>query len=203
MRFLQIAVVAGISAVLSGALCVLGSIAGLHLPHWNLHLPSASAASVSQATEARIYFAPDQNLEQIDLGMIRSAAHSIDAAMYAFTDREIAEALVNAAQRGVQIRLYRDHDQYREEELRNSGVSELLSRQPNIHVRVKNSRELMHQKVMLVDGRYLREGSANWSISAARYQDNEIRVSVEPDQLNLFERNFRGMWDRAGNKIIQ
>src|SRR6478736_1737224 len=54
------------------------------------------------------YFSPADNLERADLDQLNGAKKSIDIAMYAFTDRYIAEALMKLAQRGVIIRIYRD-----------------------------------------------------------------------------------------------
>jgi phosphatidylserine/phosphatidylglycerophosphate/cardiolipin synthase-like enzyme len=44
--------------------------------------------------------------------LIRQARSSITVAMYTFTDRNLAYALVEAARRGINIRIYRDHDQF-------------------------------------------------------------------------------------------
>jgi cardiolipin hydrolase len=79
----------------------------------------------------------------------------------------------------------------------------LLSKQPNIQVKVKASRELMHEKAFAVDNRILRDGSANWSLSAARYQDNEITITDDPLEVHAFERKFAAMWSRSDNEVIQ
>jgi phosphatidylserine/phosphatidylglycerophosphate/cardiolipin synthase-like enzyme len=73
----------------------------------------------------------------------------------------------------------------------------------NIRMKVKVSHELMHDKAFSVDNRILRHGSANWSRSAARYQDNEITVTDDPREVNAFERKFASMWSRSHNEIIQ
>jgi len=58
-----------------------------------------------------------------------------------------------------------------------------------------------------VQGRKAHEGlqysSANWSVSAARYQDNEITVTDDPLEVNAFERKFAAMWCRNDNEIMQ
>ncbi|MGI4831357.1 MAG: phospholipase D-like domain-containing protein [Janthinobacterium lividum] len=43
-----------------------------------------------------------------------------------------------------------------------------------IEVRVKGARDLMHLKSYAVDGRLLRSGSANWSPTGLKRQDNDV-----------------------------
>jgi phosphatidylserine/phosphatidylglycerophosphate/cardiolipin synthase-like enzyme len=124
-----------------------------------------------------IYFAPQQDLSIVDRQIVRSAKRSLEIAMYSFTDRRIAEELVDACNRGVVVELYRDRSQYEEETARGSAVSAILHRCSDVHIRVKGSKELMHEKTYVADGLVLREGSANWSVSAARYQDNQVSIT--------------------------
>jgi hypothetical protein len=67
---------------------------------------------------------------------------------------------------------------------------------------VKQSDELMHEKAMLCD-EVLRSGSGNWSVSAARYQDNEIAVTTDAAEVAAFAREFRVMWERPDNMRVR
>lgn len=170
------------------------------------HIFSSSRVADAQVTasqDASIYFAPQQDVALVDIGLIRHSRKSIQVAMYAFTDRRIAEALVDACRQGVGISIYRDHGQYEQEERDNSRVHQILKQCQGIHVRVKGSRDLMHEKVALFDGATLRDGSGSWSISAARYQDNEISVTQRQEELDAFQRDFAGMWQRSDNIVVQ
>ena len=155
------------------------------------------------AYRTEIHFAPEENLENVDIPLIKAATSTVDVAMYTFTDRALAEALVTDARRGVHVRIYRDRGQFQSEQRRGGQVFRVLSKQPNIQVKVKASRELMHEKAFAVDNRILRGGSANWSLSAARYQDNEITVTGDPLEVNAFERKFAAMWSRNDNEVMQ
>jgi phosphatidylserine/phosphatidylglycerophosphate/cardiolipin synthase-like enzyme len=149
-----------------------------------------------------IYFAPETNLEDVDIALIEHARQSIDVAMYTFTDRRIAEVLRHAAERGVHVRVYRDREQYEEELRKRSTVPSILAGLPNLEVKVKRSNDLMHEKSMLADAT-LRSGSANWSVSAARYQDNEVSVTTDHAMVAAFSREFRAMWDRPDNSVAR
>jgi len=164
-----------------------------------LHLPDVHAAGESE----QIYFAPTTNLEEVDISLIDRAQQRIQVAMYAFTDRAIAQALARAASRGVEVSIYRDRAQFEEEQGRHGQVLAMLSHRPNVHIRVKGGNALMHQKAMLVDREVLRDGSGNWSVSAARYQDNQVSVTHSPQQIEAFERDFTAMWSRPDNLLEQ
>ncbi len=164
-----------------------------------LRLPNVHAAGDSE----QIYFSPATDLEKVDVSLIDHAQQRIQVAMYAFTDRAIALALARAAARGVEVSIYRDRAQFEEEQGRRVQVLALLARRANVHIRVKGSEDLMHQKAMLVDGTTLRDGSGNWSVSAARYQDNQVSVTQSPQQIEAFERDFAVMWSRPDNLLEQ
>ena len=123
-----------------------------------------------------------------------------DVYLHGSPDRE---ALRRAAKRGVLVRVYRDREQYERELRRDSTVPTLLAGEPHIHVKVKNGRELMHEKAMLCDDSVLRSGSGNWSVSAARYQDNEVSVTTDPSSVSAFSRDFREMWERSDNMQVR
>ena len=66
-----------------------------------------------------------------------------------------------------------------------AGVNEnmlALVYQPNVSARIKAEQDdLMHMKAYAVDGRWLRTGSANFSWSGERRQDNDIVVIDSPE----------------------
>jgi phosphatidylserine/phosphatidylglycerophosphate/cardiolipin synthase-like enzyme len=153
------------------------------------------------------HYSPAENLEQLDIERIGQAQHSIDVAMYAFTDKYIAESLAGAASRGVKIRIYRDQQQYQDEQ-RNSdkhdsqSSSAMLSGQRNVEIRVKSKHELMHLKAYLIDGSLLRDGSANWSPSGLKRQDNNAHFTTDKGQIRVFQQAFEDMWSR-NNLVLQ
>jgi phosphatidylserine/phosphatidylglycerophosphate/cardiolipin synthase-like enzyme len=185
-----------------GAIALPASVVLLLLGHRGAHRPISVQPRASEAASSPNYFSPSTNLEEVDLSLIGQAEHSIDVAMYTFTDRRIAMALRRAAERGVTVRIYRDHEQYEEELRRGSTVPSILAGEPHIEVKIKQSSELMHEKAMLCDD-VLRSGSGNWSVSAARYQDNEITVTTGAAEVAAFAREFRAMWERPDNRQVR
>ena len=174
-------------------------------PHGNAPLLQRTQKTGEVVEENHL--SPEENLEQVDLAQLDGARRSLDIAMYAFTDRYLAESILRAAHRGVRVRIYRDHSEYESEE-RNSGrnanqsTSEMFRGERNIQVRVKRSRELMHLKAYCVDGEMLRDGSANWSPSGLKRQDNNARFTTDTRQVQAFENTFEGLWERD-NEVLQ
>ncbi len=156
------------------------------------------------------HFSPGENLEGLDVDRLQGAQRSLDIAMYAFTDKYLAETLAGVAKRGVRIRLYRDRSQYLQEQenaarYRDVSTTDMLRGQANIQIRVKASgrRDLMHLKSYLVDGTILRDGSANWSPAGLKRQDNNAHFTNDPAQVRAFQQAFEAMWEAEGNQIVQ
>ncbi len=161
-------------------------------------------AGQPETAGARDYFSPDDNLERLDLDQLNRAQRTIDIAMYAFTDRYLAEQLIAIGRRGVTIRIYRDRQQFEEEQRgggrrANESTTDMLRGERNIQVRVKHSHELMHLKAYLVDGTLLRDGSANWSPTGLKRQDNNAHFTTDPTQIRSFQNVFEEMWQRPDN----
>jgi phosphatidylserine/phosphatidylglycerophosphate/cardiolipin synthase-like enzyme len=55
-----------------------------------------------------MHYSPGEDLEAIDVALLREAAKQIDVAAYVPTDRSVIEALPEAAGRGVKVRVWRD-----------------------------------------------------------------------------------------------
>jgi phosphatidylserine/phosphatidylglycerophosphate/cardiolipin synthase-like enzyme len=81
----------------------------------------------------------------------------------------------------------------------------MFHRQRNIEIRIKNSNEhnLMHLKAYLVDGKLLRDGSANWSPAGLKRQDNNAHFTTDPAQVHAFQQAFNDMWSRRDNEEAQ
>jgi len=171
-----------------------------------LALGAALAEKGSQAEgpqadepEAQIHYAPRENLENIDVREIGRAQLSIDMAAYVLSDRHIIEALIDAAERGVVIRIYLDKSEFAEHGPTRGGLVEALLAHPNVAARVKGEGVLMHLKAYAVDGVVLRTGSGNFSRSGLEAQDNDAIFITDLAVVDAFEGNFERIWARARN----
>lgn len=151
----------------------------------------------------QIYYAPQQNLAEVDKALIASATARIDMAAYVLTDRGLMNELMLAARRGVKIRLYLDPDQ---PALRNANPSSTFAQlvsTSGIETRMKtDGRDLMHLKSYHVDGKVLRTGAANFSFSGMRYQDNDLVLIESSNLVDVFIKRFNTMWTRNGSQTV-
>jgi phosphatidylserine/phosphatidylglycerophosphate/cardiolipin synthase-like enzyme len=174
---------------------------------------------------AQIHYSPAENLEHLDVDLIGQARKSIDMNAYALTDLAIADALVAAANRGVRIRIYRDNTQTdgelaRANKVKNSRARNTdndedsddtgdansallrLAHTSNVQVLVKHSRTLMHLKAYCVDGRFVRTGSANFSPTGEKRQDNDLIILRDGASIQHFQSNFNTLWARPDNESL-
>ena len=114
-----------ISRVITTGLVALAAGGSYHLLTERRVAPSLIAGAgnpESSSTESE-RFAPAENLERIEIAELRAAAQRLrgsriplNIAMYAFTDRAIAHLLIEESDAGTVIRVYRDGEEYEEEE---------------------------------------------------------------------------------------
>lgn len=140
--------------------------------------------------ETRIFFSPLDNVSRVIVDEISEAQHSIDVAIFGFTDLEIMNALIAAKQRGVLVRIYRDKLQSKES--KQKAVNKSLQ-DNKIPVRIKTTGFLMHMKCMIIDDRTLVTGSYNWS-EGAKKQDNDLMICEAPcNILPKYKSKFKEM----------
>jgi len=154
-----------------------------------------AAMGSGTAPDFEIHYAPEENLEAIDERLIRGAERSLDVMAYVLTDRTVFGALEEAAGRGVKVRIWRDVRMAAElgdVDLVPSGPS------PNLELHASRGTELMHLKGYCADGAILRTGSANFSHSGERFQDNDLVILHGTTACAGFESKFAGAW--SGSK---
>ncbi len=159
-------------------------------------LAFAGVLAVLGATQAgaqEVHFSPEVRLDAIDVQLIGAAKQSIDFASYALTDPIIIDALTDADHRGVAVRIVLDPRE-RHDFVKLGDLSD--------NVRIKRGGPYMHLKAYSVDGEVLRTGSANFSTSGERAQDNDLIVIRNAGAAAKFDAYFERMWD-AGQPMIE
>jgi phosphatidylserine/phosphatidylglycerophosphate/cardiolipin synthase-like enzyme len=146
------------------------------------------------AASAEVHYAPEENLERIDVALIREAVKQIDMAAYVLTDSAVIEALHEAAGRGVKVRVWRDANMAAKVGDLDVG-SQLGKEPPGVELRSSSpGGELMHLKGYCIDNRLLRTGSANFSRSGETRQDNDLVALRAPSVCAAFEAKFERAW---------
>ena len=161
-------------------------------------LPLALALGIAgpaSAARLELHYAPEENLERIDVALIDGAKVSIDMAAYVLTDVAVADALERAAARGVKVRVFLEPNQEREGGYAADRRKQLLAT-PGVETKRNPRHAWMHLKSYLVDGATLRMGAANFSASGLKQQDNDLLISDDAGLVQRFQRHFESMWGR-------
>ena len=160
-----------------------------------------AAAPIAAQTGAHLY-SPGTNLEQSELAQLETATRTVDVAMYSFTDRYLAEELAALARKDVRVRVYRDREQFSQETQFGGITTTGILLAAGVEVKVKGARDLMHSKMYSIDGSMLRSGSANWSPTGLKRQDNDILYESSAEAVERFERKFEEMWVKTSNTSV-
>ena len=142
------------------------------------------------------YFSPRGGCTSEIVRLINSSKKTIDIAIYSFTSKKIAKALIDAHKRGVKVRVIIDWGNGKSR----FCVGPLLEK-AGIEVRYKKGSGggLMHNKYAIYDGKTVSTGSFNWTSNAEKRNDENL-VVIENDRnlVELYEKNFKKLWKLAG-----
>ena len=156
----------------------------------------ARAASAAMSVQA--CFSPYGKCAGRIVGEIGRAEKEILVAVYAFTNEEIAWALVKASQRGVKVQVVMD----REFDATNDASKKTFLERQRIPVRPiagldkKSAPGLMHDKFAVIDGRVLLTGSYNWTVSAENANDENLLLFRDAGPLaEEYRKEFFRLWE--------
>jgi phosphatidylserine/phosphatidylglycerophosphate/cardiolipin synthase-like enzyme len=144
-------------------------------------------------SEVKVYFSPNGGCDRALIQLARAAQMYLDAACYTFSLDSIADELMAAKNRGVNVRLILDRSQ--------SGqtwcpASRLAA--ADIPVRINTHGGLMHDKFLVADGRSVATGSFNWTQAAVGKNDENLVVFLgEVAVASAFAVQFDRMWKDA------
>lgn len=145
-----------------------------------------------QGAQVEILFSPDDGVERRLLELLGQAEHSIEFLAFAFTSAQLAEAMLDRAREGVEVRGVFD-----EEQSGGAGSAYQAMREAGLDVRLDANRGDMHHKVILIDRAIVVTGSYNFSRSAEEQNDENVLIlhaaPIAAEYLIEFERVF----DRA------
>lgn len=135
-------------------------------------------------------FSPNGEALRLVIGTIASANTRVDVAAYTFTSKPVAEALVNALRRGVQVRVVADFKQNSD---RYSAITFLANQ--GVAVRLNDKYLAQHNKFLIVDSVTVQTGSFNYS-SAASYKnaENVIVLLNAPGVASDYQSTFDQLW---------
>lgn len=126
---------------------------------------------------------------------INAAQISIHIAAFEFNLTPVAEALVAAKQRGVDVRWVTDDESGLEADEEPDRGQFAMLQNAGIEVRSDDRSALMHNKFWIFDGQIVWTGSTNITENGIFKQDNNTIVIQSPELAAIYEREFQEMWD--------
>lgn len=126
---------------------------------------------------------------------INAAQSSIHIASFEFNLTPVAEALIAAKQRGVDVRWVTDDEQGIEADEEPGHGQFAMLKDAGIEVRSDTRSALMHNKFWIFDGQIVWTGSTNITENGVFKQDNNVVAIRSPELAAIYEREFQEMWD--------
>lgn len=126
---------------------------------------------------------------------INAAQTSIHIASFEFDLMPVADALVAAKQRGVDVRWMTDNEHGLEADEEPGHGQFAMLEDAGIEVRDDGRSALMHNKFWIFDGQLVWTGSTNITVNGIFKQNNNVIVIRSTKLAEIYEREFQEMWD--------
>lgn len=138
--------------------------------------------------------------------MIREAKHSVDVAMYSYSDAAIGQALADAVARGVKVRfLFETANKDKNLTDPAARAASKSGRLETAGIDVRYVNKILHHKFAIIDGprddasraatAKLVSGSANWSSTGGTlYDENTFFVQNSRELASAFQHEFDALW---------
>lgn len=149
--------------------------------------------SAGSSARPEIYFSPDGRIQNRLADLISSSRTSIDIAIFDLTAAPLADALIKAHQRGVNVRMVADKRQSKGER---SRIPVLLQSGLDVHIRSGGKGGIMHNKFAIFDGRLLFTGSYNWTQNAEFRNFENAVFTTDPDVIFSYQKEFDVLFNR-------
>ncbi len=144
-----------------------------------------NAANFQVNGPCEVHFSPDGGAEKAIVKLIDGAHTKIHVLAYSFTSKPIANALIAAKQRGVDVNIVLDRSQ---PTARGGQMQTVMA--AGIPVWVDSKHAIAHNKVVLVDGDIFETGSFNFTYSAEHRNGENALICPSTEGYNMYFNNW-------------
>jgi mitochondrial cardiolipin hydrolase len=145
--------------------------------------------SPSGAHRSQAWFSPGNDCVNAVVGQLRSCRTRADICVFTLSDDRISDEVLAAHRRGVAVRVITDNDKAFD-----AGSDVQRLRSAGVPLAVDQTEAHMHHKFALFDGRWLLNGSFNWTRSASVHNEENLVLSNDPGLLTQFQAVFDALW---------
>lgn len=155
-----------------------------------LVLPLASVAS----TDIEIGFSPEGSALTLVLKTIDDSQRSLRLMGYVFTSPDVVKSLIDAKNRGVDVRIIVD-----EKTNRNNTSQAALNLLVNagIPTRIISAYKITHDKIIVADERTTETGSFNYTLAAGSNSENVIVIRNNPEVAKTYLSHWQSRWEKG------
>lgn len=150
------------------------------------HFPVASTSHsfnvTSHTTQSYVYFSPHGGAQSAIVSAIGQANKTIHVQAYSFTSRPIADALIEARWRGVQVAIILDKGQ-------RGGLGQTVNA-TGLGVWYDSAHAIAHNKVMILDNRTVITGSFNFTKAAEEKNAENLLILESPALARVYLDNW-------------
>ena len=145
-----------------------------------------------------VYFSPkDEALHNGVIPLIQQSRKTIRIMMFYFTNKKVVAELINAHNRGVDIKIIVDYEPTAE---KYSAID--IVRGAGIPIKVENWNGKMHTKSAVFDDEYCVIGSTNWTSTAEYVNDENMLVVKSTKIANQITQEFNRLWKAIPEKYL-
>lgn len=154
-----------------------------------------ASAPLEAGAKVQVGFSPDAGAEELVLGVIRSAQHSIRLSAYSFTSKPVVTELMAARRRGVDVQCVLDKSNTTS---RPGTAAANLLVNAGIPVRIDAMHPIHHNKFIVSDGQDVETGSFNYTASAAhKNAENALVIRNDKALAAEYTRNWQLHWEHS------
>ena len=144
-----------------------------------------------------IYFSPKDYTFMNDVNnIIDKSKKFVYIPMFYLTDNKVTQSLINAKERGVDVRVILDAS---------SALSKYskhkILRIAGVPVKVENWSGKMHMKCLITEN-YVVTGSLNWTKRAQNFNDENSLIIYNPKIAEVYRKNFIQLYNSIPNKWL-
>lgn len=140
---------------------------------------------------SEVYFSPGDDCADAIIREIENVSHTIDICVFTISDNRISQAIINAQNQGIQIRIITDNDK-----VFDKGSDIFIMKDHGIKVKTDHSRHHMHDKFAIFDNQSVITGSFNWTVSASLYNQENLIIERNKKVVKKFIQEFNKLWNK-------
>ncbi|MCX7173744.1 MAG: phospholipase D family protein [Proteobacteria bacterium] len=157
---------------------------------------SRDSVTLPATGTVEVAFSPKGGCTAATVRFVEEARQSIRIAAYGLTSNPIGKALVEAKKRGVDVRVVADREHNGRRDKPNSVVNFLAA--SGIPVRIDSAVRIQHNKVVIVDGQSVQNGSFNFTAAAQTSNAENIIIHRGfPELARTFTDNWNHLWNES------